>query len=467
MSFASNGSRSPVAARNGLGRIRTPDRIPPHDLGAERALLGAMLLSPDAIDAALEHISADVLYTPAHAAIFGAIATLHTESGARVDPVVVADLLHSRGQLEMVGGVVELVMLQTAAPSTTNAGRYAQTIRNHATLRRLIAVGGELAELGYSLPEDVGTVLERAEQLVYNLRQSDGSLPAPRIFSEVLADTLDLLEARFEKTTPAGVPTGYVELDKLLGGLRPGTFTVIGARPSHGKSAFALGVALYATLAGHPTLFCSLEMGDLELGERALASEARVDLVRIRDGSFVESDWPKISQAVGHMSPLPLWMDDNAALSMADLRFHARRIKRKHGLALVIVDYLQLLSYATRDKPHSDANRQQEVARISQGLKRLSTDLAVPVIALSQLSRSLESRHDKRPQLGDLRESGSLEQDAHVVIGIYRDQLYNPQTQDRGIAEILVLKNRSGPTGTPRLAFLEQYTRFANMANGG
>jgi len=437
----------------------TGGRTPPHNLDAEQSLLGAMLLSRDAIAAAMETCSTDDFYRPIHGHIFDAVNTLYN-LGEPADPVTVADELSRAGFLEEVGGLPALVALQANTPATTNAARYARIVEEHALLRRMIAVAGEIAELGYSVPDDVAAALDRAEGLVFNVaerRVTDSLKP----ITELLYASMDRLEHLYDRgEIITGTPTGYLDLDEKLYGLQPSALIIVGARPAMGKTAFALGMAAHAAMdAGVPTLVFSLEMSCEEITNRLLVSEARVDAGRMRNGRLAEADWPKISQAVARLGEAPLYIDDNPNTTVMEIRAKARRLKARQGnLGLIIVDYLQLMSGT------SSENRQLEVSAISRGLKILARELEVPVVALSQLSRGLEARADKRPVLADLRESGSLEQDADVVLFLYRDEMYNPESADRGSAEVIVAKHRNGPTGKVQLAFLDHYTRFANMA---
>jgi replicative DNA helicase len=434
-------------------------RVPPHNLEAEESLLGAMLLSKDAIAAGVEICSSDDFYKPSHGHIFDAITSLYGQ-GEPSDPVTVADELRRAQLLDAIGGPGSLISLQANTPATTNAGRYARIVEEHALLRRLIGVAGEIAELGYGVPEDVAAAVDRAESLVFEVaerRVTDSLSP----IHDLLSGALDRLEALFERgDSITGVATGFLDLDDRLSGLQPGLI-IIGARPSQGKTALALNIAANAAIEGRiPVLYFSLEMSHSEITQRLLSAEGRVDSTRIRNGKLQESDWPKISKAIGRLGEAPLYIDDNPNLTVMELRAKARRLKSRLGdLGLIVVDYIQLMSGR-----HSAENRQVEVSEISRGLKILSRELEVPVVGLSQLSRNLEMRADKRPVLADLRESGSLEQDSDVVMGIYRDEVYNPESPDRGIAEVILMKQRNGPTGTTRLAFLDQYTRFANMA---
>jgi replicative DNA helicase len=422
--------------------------------------LGAMLLSRDAIAAAVEICAADDFYKPAHGHVFEAVCSLYGQ-GEPVDPVTVADELRRADLLEAIGGTATLISLQANTPATANAGRYARIVEEHALLRGLIGVASEIAELGYSVPDDVANVLDRAESMVFEVaerRVTDTLKP----LHDLLSESLDRLEALYDRGEAiTGVPTGYVDLDERLSGLQPSNLVIVGARPAMGKTSFALGIASHAAMeARAPVLYFSLEMSHAELTQRLLCSEARVDSSRVRNGRLLESDWPKISHAIGRLAEAPIYIDDNPNLTVMEVRAKARRLKSRLGeLGVIIVDYLQLMSGRNRAE-----NRQVEVSEISRGLKILARELEVPVIALSQLSRNLEMRSDKRPVLADLRESGSLEQDSDIVMFLYRDDVYNPESQDRGTAEVIVSKHRNGPTGVTQLAFLDHYTRFANMA---
>jgi replicative DNA helicase len=386
-------------------------RIPPHNLDAEQSLLGAMLLARDAIAAAVETCTADDLYKPAHGHIFDAITTLYSR-GEPADPITVADELSRAGLLEAVGGLAALVSLQADTPATTNAARYARIVEEHALLRRLIAVAGEIAEMGYSVPEDVTAVVDRAETMVFDVaerRVTDSLKP----LQGLLVETLDRLERLFDRGEAiTGVPTGYIDLDERLYGLQPSSLVIVGARPAMGKTSFALGIAAHAAVEARvPTLVFSLEMSHDELTQRLLVAEARVDASRIRNGRLADSDWPKISQAIARLGDAPLFIDDNPNLTVMEMRAKARRLKaREGGLGLIVVDYLQLMSGRSTAE-----NRQIEVSSISRGLKILARELEVPVVALSQLSRNLEMRADKRPQLADLRESGCMPAGARLL----------------------------------------------------
>lgn len=388
-------------------------RVPPHDLDAEETLLGAMLLSKDAVTAAVEACAAADFYKPAHGHIFDAILSLYSR-GEPADPVTVADELRRAALIEAIGGPTTLVSLQANAGPISNAARYARIVEEHSLLRRLIGVAGEVAELGYSVPDDVEAAIDQAEAMVYEVAQrrvADTMSPLHDLLLESL-DRLEMLYERGESIT--GTPTGFLDLDELLAGLQPSSMVIVGARPGAGKSSLALGMAAHAAVeAGKPVLFFSLEMSHSELTQRLLCSEAKVDSTRLRNGRLHESDWHKISHAIGRLSEAPLYIDDNPNLTVMEIRAKARRLKSKMGdagLGMIVVDYIQLMTGR-----RSAENRQVEVSEISRGLKILARELDVPVVALSQLSRNLEMRSDKRPVLADLRESGCMPASTRIL----------------------------------------------------
>ena len=439
----------------------TSGRVPPHNLEAEESLLGAMLLSSDAASVAMEICGPADFYKPAHGHIFGAVAALF-ERGEAVDAVTVRDELVRSGLLEAVGDPALLVSLQANTPSIANAAHYAHIVEEHALLRRLVGVAGQIADIGYSVPEDVTGAIDQAEQLVFDVNERR-TMDSIRPLRDLLTPALEQIELLANQNdTVTGLRTGYFDLDEMLAGLQPSSLTVVGARPSMGKTSLALGmVATAGVVVRRPVLLFSLEMGHYELTQRILSSEALVDAHRLRIGRLHEAEWTKVSHAISRLGDAPIFIDDNPNVTVMDIRARARRLKKTQGdLALVVVDYLQLMTGRGRSE-----NRQTEVAEISRGLKILARELQVPVVALSQLSRGLESRQDKRPMLSDLRESGSIEQDADVVLFIYREEAYDTEApiDRRGTAEIIVAKHRNGRTGSVHLAFLNQYARFENM----
>ncbi|MDW3220344.1 MAG: replicative DNA helicase [Acidimicrobiales bacterium] len=434
-------------------------RVPPHNLEAEESLLGAMLLSRDAIADAVEVASVEHFYRPAHAHVYDAISTLYA-AGDPVDPVTVAEELDRAGVLETIGGLDGLIALQVNTPATSNAGKYASIVQERYTLRRLIETAGEIAEIGYSRPDDVTKAVDEAENMMFQVAQGRVADTMGEI-RDLLDATLDRLEQLYEAGEGiTGTPTGFIDLDELLSGLQPNALLIVGARPAMGKTSFALNMAAHAAVReNRPTLVFSLEMGHLELTQRLLCAEANVDAKAMRDGNLKEDDWTRISNGIGRLAEAPLWIDDNPNLTIMEIRAKARRLKSRVGdLGMIVVDYLQLMTGRAGAE-----SRQVEVAEISRGLKILARELQCPVVGLSQLSRNLEMRQDKRPMLADLRESGSIEQDADVVMFLYRDEVYNPGSENEGMAEVIVAKHRNGPTGTINLGFLPRFTSFKNL----
>ncbi len=400
-------SVSPIAVEN---QRPSPGRVPPHNLEAEESLLGAMLLSRDAIASAVETVHAADFYKPSHGHVFDAITSLYA-AGEPADPVTVAEELQRAGMIDAVGGSAALISLQARTPATTSAAKYAKIVEERALLRRLIGVANDIAETAYDTPEDVTVAIDQAEAQMYEVaerRVTDTMAP----IKDLLSSNLDRLEQLYERGEAiTGTPTGFGDLDELTSGLQPSNLVIIGARPSAGKTALGLGMASHAALeANRPVLYFSLEMSQIELTQRLLCSEARVDSKRVRNGKLAEADWQKISHAVGRLADAPLYIDDNPHLTVMEIRAKARRLKSRAGdLGMVVIDYLQLMTGRAGAE-----SRQVEVSEISRGLKILARELEAPVVALSQLSRGLEMRQDKRPMLADLRESGCLVADTEI-----------------------------------------------------
>ncbi len=435
-------------------------RVPPHNIEAEASLLGAMLLSRDAIADALEVVRAEHFYKPSHAHVFDAVCGLYS-AGEPADPVTVAEALDRVGLLDVIGGPGTLLELQATTPATSSAAKYARIIQEHATLRSLIGAANEIAEIGYGRPDDVVKAVDEAESLVFQVGQGRVA-NSMGVMSDLLNASLDQIEERYSRGSAiTGTPTGFDDLDEITSGLQEDSLIIVGARPAMGKTSFALGLASHVAVRHDlPALIFSLEMSQLELSQRILCAEARVDSKRIRNGQLEDADWSRINQSVGTLAEAPIWIDDNPATSVMEIRAKSRRLKSRIGkLGVIVVDYIQLMTGRSGAE-----SRQVEVSEISRGLKLLARELQTPVIGVSQLSRGLETRQDKRPMLSDLRESGSIEQDADLVVFIYRDEVYNAESSDMGTAEIIVAKHRNGPTGQLRLAFLPHYTRFANLA---
>jgi replicative DNA helicase len=433
-------------------------RTPPTDMRAEEAVIGAMLLTSAAIALAGERLTADSYWRPAHGHIHHACMRLYA-NGEPCDPVTVADELARNNLLDAVGGPHTLINLQSQAPPHSSVGAYITIVDEMAALRQLIAAGTAICELGYQMPDDIDDTINQAEQLVYQL-STRRTIETTSHVDDLLNQTIDTLHQRVSQPgVIRGQPTGLHDLDQLTGGLKPSQLIILGARPGCGKTSAAINIATHSAVAtGKPSLIFSLEMSRQELSERMLSSEAMIDSRTLREGTLTGPDWDRITRAQHLLATAPIWIDDNPTATVLEMRSKARKLKSAVGtLGMVVVDYVQLMGSKTRVE-----SRQVEVAEISRGLKILARELETPVIALAQLNRSLEQRADKRPMLSDLRESGSLEQDADIVMFLYRDELYHDDTPDRGTAELIVAKHRAGPTATIRLGFLAQYTRFVN-----
>src|ERR687885_2324982 len=435
--------------------------VPPQNLDAEESVLGAMMLSPGAIGAVSEILDASDFYRESHAKIYRAALGLYAR-GEPVDAITLVDELEERGELEDAGGRVRLHELAALVPATANAAHYARIVREMATLRGLIAAGQEIAQLGWERPGETSTLVDRAEQVVFELSQSRVSTEFSHI-EDLLKESFERITALYEAGADVtGVPSGFRDLDRLTSGFQPGNLIVVAARPSMGKSG--LGLCVGANLAVRqdvPVALFTLEMSKAEVTQRLMCSEAKVESQRLRTGKLAVDDWPRLTAACDKLAKAPIYVDDTGSITMMEIRSKARRLKsREPDLGLVIVDYMQLMTSGTTAE-----NRVQEVSQISRNLKQLARDLDVPILALSQLSRAVEQRHDKRPILSDLRESGSIEQDADLVMFVYRDEYYNPEeTDSAGIAELILAKHRNGATGTEKLAFQKRYARFADLA---
>ncbi|MGH2747184.1 MAG: replicative DNA helicase [Actinomycetota bacterium] len=449
-----------MAQRASLQAVR-PNRIPPHNLDAEQSVLGAMLESREAIANVIEIIKPEDFYKPSHAEIYETILALFAK-GEAPDAIIVADELGRRGTLEGVGGKPYLLGLLEAYPTASSAAHYARIVEEHAQLRALIDAGNRVQELGFAMPEDVSEAIDSAEEIIYQVgdRRLREDLHAIR---GLLTENMEAIERLYERgESITGLATGFPDLDEMTSGFQPNNLIIVAARPSMGKSSLMNDFALHAaTRVGQPVVIFSLEMSRNELVQRFLSSEARVDSQRLRKGTLQEQDWTRLSSALGRLAEAPIFIDDSANSTLMEMRAKCRRIKAKHGLGLVIIDYLQLMA-----SPRRSENRQQEVSEISRNLKVMARELEVPVICASQLNRQLEYRGDKRPMLADLRESGAIEQDSDLVMLLYRDEVYNPETSAKGEAELIVAKHRNGPTGKVRLAFMNQYTKFASIAKG-
>jgi replicative DNA helicase len=435
------------------------DRVPPHNIEAEESLLGAMMISKDAVLTASEIVDIDDFYRDSNREVYRAITNLYSQ-GEPVDPVTVAEELKKMGSLEKVGGKVFIHSLVSNVPIAANAKYYATIVNNNALLRRLINAATRIATMGYEVPSDIESTIDKAEQLIFDVSKARHK-SKPSSLKELLAETFEQIEKLYDsKSYLTGLPTGYIEFDKKTAGLQPSDLIVVAARPAMGKTSFTLGIAQHVALVEKKALaIFSLEMSKQQLTQRLMCSEARIDASRLRSGTLRDEDWPKLSRAVGRLAEAQIFIDDTASITLLELRAKIRRLMARQELSLIIVDYLQLMQAGVNYE-----NRQQEISDISRSLKILGRELNIPVIAVSQLSRAVEQRTNKRPMLADLRESGAIEQDADLVVFIYRDEVYNEDTEDRGIAEVIIGKHRNGPTGMVKMAFLEQYTKFTNLA---
>ncbi|MEI6407552.1 MAG: replicative DNA helicase [Actinomycetes bacterium] len=433
------------------------ERTPPQDLVAEQGVLGGMLLSKDAISDVTEIIKERDFYRPAHELIFDAILDLYSR-GEPADPVTVAAELTKRGDITRAGGAPYLHTLISSVPTSANAGYYARIVRDNAVLRRLIEAGTKIVQLGYSQEGEVDDAVDQAQAEIYQVTEHRSSEDYIQL-SELLPAALDEIEAIANNVKGEGVKTGFADLDSLTNGLHPGNMIVLAARPAVGKSTLGLDIARNAAIKGGNTaVIFSLEMSRSEITMRMLSAEARVGLNNIRSGSLNEEEWGRLAKRMGEISQAPLFIDDSPNLSLMEIRAKSRRLKQRHDLKLIVIDYLQLMTSGKRVE-----NRQQEVSEFSRNLKLLAKELEVPIIAISQLNRSPEQRADKKPMLSDLRESGSIEQDADVVILLHRDDLYDNQNRS-GEADLIIAKHRNGPTRTITVSAQLHFARFADMA---
>lgn len=438
--------------------------VPPQNLEAEESVLGAMLLSASAIGAVTEVLDASDFYRDSHGTIYRAALALYAK-GEPVDAITVADALDERGELERVGGSAKIAELAALVPSTSNAEHYARIVKEMATLRGLVRVGQEIQRLGQSRPGETTDLVDRAEQLVFELAQERVTGDFAHI-EALLKESFERIMHLYESGADiTGVPSGFRELDKLTSGFQPGNLVILAARPSMGKSALALCAAANLGVRYEvPVALFTLEMSKAEVTQRMMCSEAKVESQRLRSGRLAQDDWPRLTAACDKLMKSPIYVDDTGSITMMELRSKARRLKsREPRLGLIIVDYLQLMTTGANPE-----NRVQEVSQISRALKVLARDLEVPILALSQLSRAVEQRHDKRPILSDLRDSGSIEQDADLVIFVYRDEYYaGEESESQGLAEIILAKHRNGPTDAVKLSFLKRYAKFSDLASAG
>ncbi|MGD0167297.1 MAG: replicative DNA helicase [Gaiellaceae bacterium] len=437
-----------------------PARVPPQNAEAEEYVLGAMLLAPGAIGAVSEICKAEDFYRQSHGHIYRAALALYGR-GEPVDAITLVDELDKRGELDDVGGRSRIHELAALVPASANAGHYARIVHEMAILRGLIVAGQEIASLGYDRPGETVELVDRAEQIVFTLSQSRVSSEFSHI-EQLLKESFERITALYEAGIEiTGVASGFRDIDRITSGFQPGNLVIVAARPSMGKSALALCMAAnMGVRLDIPVALFTLEMSKAEVTQRLMCSEAKVESQKLRSGKLAPDDWPRLTAACDKLARAPIYVDDTGSITMMEIRSKARRLKaREPRLGLIIVDYLQLMTSGS-----SVENRVQEVSQISRSLKVLARDLEVPILALSQLSRAVEQRHDKRPILSDLRESGAIEQDSDIVAFIYRDEYYNDESDQQGLAEVIVAKHRNGPTDTVKLSFLRRYAKFADLA---
>lgn len=435
------------------------DRLPPQNIEAEEWILGGILLDPDAIGRTLELLEPAAFYLKTHQDIYEAMCELNAQ-GSPTDLVSVADWLRDRQRLEVIGGIQKLTQLVDRTVSAVNIDRYALLVAEKYARRRLIQVGTEIAQLGYDTAEDSARLLDRAEQKIFDLSQGKAKQDLVSA-AEILTNTFSEIEDRNTGSVVPGLPCGFYDLDAMTQGFQRSDLVIVAGRPSMGKTSFVLNVARnIAQLHKLPIAVFSLEMSKEQLIYRLLSSEAQIESSRLRAGRISQHEWEPLGRAIASLSDLRIYIDDTPDIAITEMRSKCRRLMAEQGgsLGLIMLDYLQLME-------GSGDNRVQELSKMTRSLKGLARELNVPVLALSQLSRGVESRTNKRPMMSDLRESGSIEQDADLIVMLYRDEYYNPDTPDRGTAEIIITKHRNGPTGTIKLLFEPQFTRFRNLAN--
>jgi len=443
-----------------LPELTTLERLPPQNLDAEMAVLGSMLLEEEALVKAADYLEETSFYTDAHRKIFAALLHLY-QANVSVDLVTLTDELKKRNLLEEIGGASYLATLTSVVPTAANVDHYCRIVKEKAILRHLIRATTHIAGECYEGASEPDVLLDKAEALIFDIASKKVKRDASAM-KDIIKSSIEMIDTLYQrKGLITGLPTGFIELDQQLAGLQPADLIIVAGRPAMGKSSFALGVAEQAALLQKaPVAIFSLEMSKEHLVQRMLCSHARINAHNVRSGMLSTSDWPSLTKAAGKLSEAPIFIDDSPTLSVLELRAKARRLKNQHSIQLLILDYLQLMEEPVR----RSENRQQEISVISRSLKALARELEVPVIAVSQLSRAPERRETFRPRLSDLRESGSIEQDADVVLMLFRDDYYNPTDENRGIAEVIIAKQRNGPTGSVRLAFIKEYTRFETLA---
>lgn len=435
------------------------NRMPPQSMEAEQSVLGGIMIENDAINRVVEFLEAEDFYRESHRKIFRAMLEL-SEKSEPIDLITLSNTLKGRGELEDVGGAAYLSLLVDTIPTAANSATYAKIIREKSILRRLIQGATEIVTRGYEANEDVENFLDQSEKIVFDIAQRRIKQSFV-LMKDIVKQSFKTIEQLFErKEMVTGVPTGFLELDRLTAGLQPSDLIIVAGRPSMGKTAFALCIAAHAALKRQiPCAIFSLEMSKEQLAQRMLCMEARIDSSKIRGGFLSESDWPRLTQACGELSDAPIYVDDTPAMNILEMRAKARRLQKERGLGLIVVDYLQLMRGIT-----GFDSREREISEISRSLKALAKELNIPIVALSQLNRMVENRKPPKPILADLRESGAIEQDADVIMFLFREEVYDRDTVNKGIAEVIIGKQRNGPIGDVRLAFLGPFTRFENLA---
>ncbi len=437
----------------------TLEKVPPQNLEAEIAVIGSMLIEEEAIGQAVEIVNASLFYKDAHQKIFQSIVDLYSANKA-VDLVTLTEELKRKGNLDAIGGVAYLTELTQAVPTAANVQHYAKIVKEKAILRNLINTATQIITQSYDGHQDANLLLDKAEKQIFDIASSQMHGISVSI-KDIIKDSIETIEKFYRrKAHVTGLPMGFDDLDMMTAGLHNAELIIIAGRPSMGKSALATCIAEYIGVQEQrPVALFSLEMSKEQLVQRMLCSHARVELQKARSGFLTQADWPKLVTAAGKLAEAPIYIDDSAGLTALELRAKARRLKARHNIELVIVDYLQLMSGSAGIE-----NRQQEISEISRSLKTLSKELNLPLIAISQLSRAPEKREISRPRLSDLRESGAIEQDADVVMLLFREEYYTPKETNKGIAEVIIAKQRNGPVGSQELLFLSEYTRFENLS---
>lgn len=438
------------------------NKVQPNDTIAEQAVLGSMLVDTEAVISAVEILKPEDFYREDNREIYAAMLELYSY-GKHIDMITLMEQLRLRGSLERVGDNQYIATLIDNVPTTSNIENYVKIVEEKSVLRKLIKAANDILKLGYAQTEEVDSIIEQAEKQVFDVVQNRNSKGYASM-KEILVTAFDMIETMYQnKNKVSGIESGFIDLDSKISGLNPSDLIIVAARPAMGKSAFVLNIANFVAMhMKTPVMIFSLEMSKEQMVSRILSSESEIDSMKLRNANFDSEDWLKLGETSGKLSDVPLYIDDTPGLSASELRAKCRKAKLEKNIGLVIIDYLQLMESKTR----GNSSRQQEISDISRSLKILAKELKVPVIALSQLSRATESRTDHRPMLSDLRESGAIEQDADIVMFLHREDYYDPETEKKNVAEVIIAKNRNGETGTVELAWLGQYTKFANLYRG-